>query len=86
MAAGLCPGAGGCPGGTYLTGMYLGKAGVRSPYGAGGSLIVVIVWVYYVFDDFLFRDCVHSRAEFRAGCKTACSCAGLTSLQAKLPR
>jgi membrane protein len=28
-------------------GLYLGKAGVASAYGAAGSIIVVIVWVYY---------------------------------------
>ena len=33
--------------GKALLGLYLGKAAVGSPYGAAGSLIVVIVWVYY---------------------------------------
>jgi len=33
--------------GKLLIGLYLGKAGVGSAYGAAGSLIVVIVWVYY---------------------------------------
>jgi membrane protein len=33
--------------GKFLIGLYLGKAGVGSAYGAAGSLIVVIVWVYY---------------------------------------
>jgi membrane protein len=30
-----------------LIGVYLGKAAVGSAYGAAGSLVVVIVWVYY---------------------------------------
>jgi membrane protein len=33
--------------GKALLGLYLGKAAVGSPYGAAGSLIVVIIWVYY---------------------------------------
>ncbi|MBV9697147.1 MAG: YihY/virulence factor BrkB family protein [Gammaproteobacteria bacterium] len=33
--------------GKALIGMYLGRAAVGSPYGAAGSLVVVIVWVYY---------------------------------------
>lgn len=33
--------------GKLLIGLYLGKAGVASAYGAAGSLVVVIVWVYY---------------------------------------
>lgn len=33
--------------GKWLLGLYLGKAAVGSAYGAAGSLIVVIVWVYY---------------------------------------
>ena len=33
--------------GKALIGLYLGKAGVGSPFGAAGSLVVVVVWVYY---------------------------------------
>jgi membrane protein len=33
--------------GKTLIGLYVGKAGVASPYGAAGSLVVLIVWVYY---------------------------------------
>lgn len=33
--------------GKALIGLYLGKAAVGSAYGAAGSLVVVIVWVYY---------------------------------------
>lgn len=40
--------------GKYLTGLYLGKAAVGSAYGAAGSLVVVIVWVYYSAMIFLF--------------------------------
>ena len=40
--------------GKSLIGLYLGKAAVGSAYGAGGSLIAVIVWVYYSSMIFLF--------------------------------
>jgi membrane protein len=33
--------------GKFLIGLYVGKAGVASPYGAAGSLVVIVVWVYY---------------------------------------
>jgi membrane protein len=39
--------------GKYLIGLYIGKAGVSSAFGAAGSLIVVLVWVYYSTQIFL---------------------------------
>jgi len=33
--------------GKFLIGLYLGKSGVTSTYGAAGSLITVLLWVYY---------------------------------------
>jgi membrane protein len=33
--------------GKYALGLYLGRASVGSAYGAAGSLLVVLVWVYY---------------------------------------
>ena len=33
--------------GRFLIGLYIGKSGVASSFGAAGSLIVVFVWVYY---------------------------------------
>jgi membrane protein len=33
--------------GKFLLGVYLGKAGFTTTYGAKGSLILVLVWVYY---------------------------------------
>jgi membrane protein len=50
--------------GNELIGLYLGKAGIGSAYGAAGSLIVIIVWVYYsaqVF--FLGAEFTHALAE-----------------------
>jgi membrane protein len=40
--------------GKLLIGLYLGKASVGSPYGAAGSLVVVLVWIYYSAQIFLF--------------------------------
>jgi membrane protein len=40
--------------GKTLIGIYLGKAGVGSSYGAAGSLVVVVAWVYYSSQIFFF--------------------------------
>jgi membrane protein len=39
--------------GKYLIGLYLGYAGVSSSFGAAGSLVVVLLWVYYSAQIFL---------------------------------
>jgi membrane protein len=52
--------------GKSLIGIYLGKAAVGSAYGAAGSLIVVIVWVYYSAMIFFFgAEFAHVRATAR---------------------
>lgn len=33
--------------GKYLIGLYLGNSGVSSTYGAAGSIVVLLVWVFY---------------------------------------
>jgi membrane protein len=40
--------------GKGLIGMYLGRAAVGSAYGAAGSLVVLLVWVYYSTQIFFF--------------------------------
>jgi membrane protein len=40
--------------GKFLIGLYLGKASVGSPFGAAGSLAVLLVWIYYSSQIFLF--------------------------------
>jgi membrane protein len=40
--------------GKFAIGLYLGKAGISSTYGAAGSLVVVLVWVYYSAQVFFF--------------------------------
>ena len=40
--------------GKYLIGLYLGRSGVSSTYGAAGSLVLILLWVYYSSQVFLF--------------------------------
>lgn len=40
--------------GKYLLGFYLGRATVASAYGAAGSLVVLLLWVYYASQILLF--------------------------------
>jgi len=50
--------------GKFLIGLYIGTAGLGSAYGAAGSLVVFLVWVYYsaqVF--FLGAEFTHAFAE-----------------------
>jgi len=39
--------------GKFLIGLYIGKSGVASAFGAAGSLVVVLLWVYYSAQVFL---------------------------------
>jgi membrane protein len=39
--------------GRFLIGLYIGKTGIASAYGAAGSLVIVFVWVYYSAQIFL---------------------------------
>jgi membrane protein len=40
--------------GKYLIGLYLAKGGPASAYGAAGSLVVILLWVYYASQILLF--------------------------------
>lgn len=40
--------------GKFLLGLYLGKASIGSAYGAAGSIVALIVWVYYSAQIFFF--------------------------------
>jgi membrane protein len=33
--------------GKFLIGLYIGRSGVESAYGAAGSLVIILLWVYY---------------------------------------
>lgn len=41
-------------GGKFLIGLYLGSSSLNSAYGAAGSLVIILVWVYYSALIFLF--------------------------------
>jgi membrane protein len=57
--------------GKFLLGLYLARAGATSAYGAAGSLVLVLLWVYYSSQIFLFgaeftrvyADCFGRRME-----------------------
>jgi membrane protein len=40
--------------GKFLIGLYLGSSSVSSGYGAAGSLIVILIWVFYSAQILLF--------------------------------
>ncbi len=40
--------------GKFLIGLYIGRSGIASGFGAAASLVVVLVWVYYSAQVFLF--------------------------------
>lgn len=39
--------------GKFLIGLYIGKSGIASGFGAAGSLVIVFIWVYYSAQIFL---------------------------------
>jgi len=50
--------------GKLLIGLYLGKTGTTTAYGAAGSLVIILIWVYYsaqIF--FLGAEFTHAYAE-----------------------
>jgi membrane protein len=52
--------------GKQLLGLYLGKASVGSTYGAAGSLVAMVVWIYYSAQIFFFgAEFTHVYAEAR---------------------
>jgi membrane protein len=52
--------------GKLLIGLYLGKSAIGSAYGAAGSLVVLVVWIYYSAQVlFLGAELAHTQAERR---------------------
>jgi membrane protein len=58
--------------GKFALGLYLGKASVGSTYGAAGSLVAVIVWIYYSAQIFFFgAEFTHVHAEAHGAAENA---------------
>ncbi|WP_313620111.1 YihY/virulence factor BrkB family protein [Achromobacter sp.] len=65
--------------GKFLIGLYMAKASVASSYAAAGSLVVVLIWVYYASQVFLlgaeftrvYAEAHGSRQERNPSCPTA---------------
>ena len=62
--------------GKFLIGLYIGRSGVASGFGAAGSFVVLLVWVYYSTQIFLLgaeftwvyaHECGSRRGEDRPG-------------------
>jgi membrane protein len=52
--------------GKLLIGLYLGKSAVGSSYGAAGSLVILLVWIYYSSQILFFgAELTHAMAEQR---------------------
>jgi membrane protein len=50
--------------GKFLIGLYIGKQGLESTYGAASSLVVVLIWVYYSAQIVLLgAEFTHSQAK-----------------------
>jgi membrane protein len=47
--------------GKFLIGLYIGKQGLESTYGAAASIVVVLIWVYYSTQLVLFGRRIHQR-------------------------
>ena len=57
--------------GKYLISLYLGRSGTSSAFGAAGSLVIILLWVYYSAQIFLFgAEFTHVYADrFGSRCK-----------------
>ena len=54
--------------GKSLLGLYLGEASPGSAYGAAGSLVAMVIWVYYSAQIFFFgAEFTHVHAVWRRG-------------------
>ena len=54
--------------GKYLIGLYIGSSAIASSYGSAGSLLVLLLWVYYSVQIFLLgAEFTKSYAELRRG-------------------
>jgi membrane protein len=65
--------------GKYGIGLYLGRGTVGSAYGAAGSLLVILVWVYYAAQILFFGAELTQVYARRHGSRTAAAAAGDTA-------
>jgi len=53
--------------GNYVIGIYLGRAGLGSVFGAAGSLAVIMIWIYYSMQIILFgAEITRARQAYRS--------------------
>jgi membrane protein len=71
--------------GKFLIGLYIGKSSVASGFGAAGSLVVVLVWVYYSAQIFLLGSEFTWVYAFRHGSRRGEKSAESTSAQRNVP-
>lgn len=71
--------------GKFLIGLYIGKSSVASGFGAAGSLVVVLVWVYYSAQIFLLGAEFTWVYAFRHGSRRGEKKVESTSEQRELP-
>jgi membrane protein len=69
--------------GKYLIGLYIGKSGVASAFGAAGSMVVLLLWVYYSAQIFLMGAeftwvYAHTFGSLKGAAATALEAAPLT--------
>jgi membrane protein len=71
--------------GKFLIGLYIGKSSVASGFGAAGSLVVVLVWVYYSAQIFLLGAEFTWVYAFRHGSRRGEQKVASTSARRELP-
>jgi membrane protein len=70
--------------GKALIGIYLGRSGVESAYGAAGSLILLLLWIYYSAIIFLLgAQITHSYAQHRSALPTRPRALGAQAVPAR---
>jgi membrane protein len=72
--------------GGHLIGLYLGKAAIRSTYGAAGSFVGILVWLYYSAQIFLFGAELTFTYAQRSGSKIRTRCDHEESVALPPPR
>jgi membrane protein len=71
--------------GKFLIGLYIGKSSVASGFGAAGSLVIVLVWVYYSAQIFLLGAEFTWVYAFRHGSRRGEKVGDPTSAQREVP-